>query len=55
MGKESHALHRVFFTVSAIALQKHVNKYDYCTAGWSSGRVFECDSVGTGSIPSVSE
>ena len=48
-----------FFTVFAIPLQKHVNKhvnkYEQGTAGWSSGRVSDCDSGDTGSIPSAGE
>ena len=37
MGKENHALLRVFFPISAIAL-------DCTTAGWSSGRVLDCST-----------
>ena len=48
-----------FFPISAIALQKHVNKhvnkYEQCTAAWSSSRVSDCDSGDTGSITSAGE
>ena len=43
-----------FLTVSAMAIQKHVNKYEGRTARWSRGRVPDCQSISTGSIPSLS-
>ena len=57
IGTENHALLRVFFPFCH-SHQKHVNKhaneYENFTAGWSSCTVFDCNSGGTGSIPSVS-
>ena len=51
MGKEKHALRRVFFSNFC-----HCTRLTRdCTARWSSGRVSDWDTISTGSIPSTGE